>query len=169
MSRKTLLGVAASALVISAPVALAAPNNKDRVIGSGFIGSVEAPNQFNINAQSGPNGEDPKGTAHYHQPQADNPMFLGKVVCLRVQGNRASLIIEDQVERNQGRFSGGGGAVIFVEDNGKSPGGPPVDRQQNRRIAPEDFDAVVAQGCPEPMEPRTLLLQGDIQVDDATP
>jgi len=135
---------------------------KDFVVGGGEIGDPGLENHFAYNAQSGPNGEDADGRAHYVDP--GDRKFQGDVKCLRVEGNQASFVIEfTQGTKGQGAFEG---ALIYAEDNGNPQGGVSPDRQQNSRLTQAQLDAELADGCPEPIVPRRQLNSGNIVVHD---
>ena len=135
---------------------------KDRVQGSGENANV-VQNRFEINAQSEPDGSDPKGQGGFFA--TPDFKFKGEVVCLRVSGNRASVVVRFEHTKNQPpQF---GGDVMFLEDNGKSPGPPSPDFITNARLTPAQTDAFEANGCPPPIHPTTPVASGDIKIDDA--
>lgn len=162
--RQRLMTALAVSMAAAVPAATAqgASDNKDRVQGAGLNGSL-VPNRFEVNAQSNPDGTDPKGQGGFQ----DMPdfKFKGDVVCLRVSGNQATVVVRYRHEKNQPpQF---GGDVMFLEDNGKSPGPPSPDFITNARITPAQTDAFAANGCPAPIHPTTPVAQGDIKIDDA--
>jgi hypothetical protein len=154
-----LVAVVVPALV--AGTAQGASPNKDRVQGSGVNGSL-VPNRFEINAQSDPDGSNPQGQGGF----ADTPdfKFKGEVVCLRVSGNRATVVVRFEHTKNQPpQF---GGDVMFLEDNGKLPGTDSPDFITNARITPAQTDAFAANGCPATIHPTTPVASGDIKIED---
>jgi hypothetical protein len=138
----------------------------DSVIGAGEIGSAggQPNNVFLFRAVSNPAGAG--GVALFGEPTSLQA-FGGPVQCLRVDGNRASMVISLRVGINAPPRFVGGGAVIFVEDNGTaSPSETPVDRQQNRRLTAAQLAAQLQAGCPAPIVPASRILSGDIAVTD---
>src|SRR3954451_719500 len=84
-------------------------------------------NHFAINAHSGPNGENPFGEVHFTDTVSGPPIrrFNGPVVCLRVSGNIASIIMRFRNTKDEpSQFVGD---LMFVQDNGDPVNGQPVD------------------------------------------
>ena len=136
---------------------------QDFVVGGGENNPLATPiNHFAISAHSGPNGENPWGEAHFLNTTTGPPQerFNGPVVCLRVSGNIASIIMRFRNTANQpARFVGD---LMFVQDNGDPVNGQPVDQVRNMRLTS------IPQSCPPPVPPGTLpLTHGNIQVHDA--
>jgi hypothetical protein len=136
---------------------------QDFVVGGGENNPLIAPiNHFAISAHSGPNGENPFGEAHFLNTTTGPPVerFNGPVVCLRVSGNLASIIMRFRNTANQPpQFVGD---LMFVQDNGDPVNGQPVDQVRNMRITS------IPPTCPPPVPPGTLpLTHGNIQVHDA--
>src|SRR3954453_1449185 len=114
--------IAAGALLPAGATAGGANSNapQDFVVGGGQ--NNPAPpfpiNHFAINAHSGPNGEDPFGEVHFTDTTSGPPIrrFNGPVVCLRVTGNLASIVMRFRNTANQPpQFVGD---LLFVQDNG---------------------------------------------------
>jgi hypothetical protein len=154
---------------VLAMFAFPAVSHADFVGGSGAIAAPagQPNNDLLIAALSGPNGENPAGFGVYAVPLTAQA-FGGEVQCLRVVGNRAAMVVTvDAGITVPPRFVGGG-AVIYVEDNGPTPpAGLPFDRQQNQRLTAPQLAARLAAGCPAPIvAPRSPLLTGDLFVMD---
>jgi hypothetical protein len=164
-----LTGVAATAGAVPSNES----GNKDSVHGAGQIltapGDGSVPNnRINVTAKSGPSGEDPDGKVSF-KALADKPAFSGDVVCLRVEGNRATILFSlDKTKQGPPRFEDGG-AIVFIEDNGNPSGGESPDRQRNFRLTEEQFAIQRAAGCPEPITPMRELESGNLIVRDAQP
>ena len=163
-------GIAIAAALFVAPTQAAGPG--DSIHGGGFISPpASCPSHFAVNARSGPAGEDPDGRLHYASASGTatcpkSAFFNADVVCLRVDGNQATLLAGlDKTKNGPPRFEGGG-FMAFYEDNGNPKGGEPLDRQQNTRLTPEQFAVQQALGCPPPIEPRTTLIHGNIHIRD---
>ena len=91
----------------------------------------------------------------------------GPVTCLRVAGNKAAIKYRfDQASGSAAPFKGGG-VEVFVEDNGKSRDGHPVDA--NAAGSPQaagEFDAAATQ-CDDPnLAPYDTVESGDYTVKD---
>ena len=121
---------------------------QDSVTGSGFlsIGLAQGPCQFQVDARSGPSGENPTGTT-LCTPLPGPPGT--EVTCLNVQGNVALMTIR--------RLDTGLEGSIRITDNG--PGVLDV------------VEANFGPGCPQP-QPfyfNVGLVSGDYVVVDAPP
>jgi hypothetical protein len=152
----TLLG---GALLGPVPEAGAqAPAAQDSVIGSGVFVEDPCSSKFScgwgigIDARSGPSGENPTGSFGLVviTSEGPGPSFTGRVTCLSVEGNRATVGVEI--------FGGSPGPyLIHVEDNG----GAGEDRYR-----PELVPTVPAQ-CPPPLPAGSAIYPGDFVVHDA--
>jgi hypothetical protein len=133
-------------------------------VGHGLLVAASE-NHFAFSAHSGPQGEDPKGEAHFHDNTTKDGTparrFQGDVTCLRVSGNRATFVVDFRKLKNRS----GDGVVITVEDNG-NPAGP----ASPDRIGVRDFNGAPPP-CPDPaLSPANgVVTRGDIDVRDATP
>jgi hypothetical protein len=138
---------------------------QDLVTGGGIsdIGT-----SLGFNAHSGPLGEDPRGHVTLKNKGLEDAVSdrKGKVVCLRVQGNRAIVGFEDQDADGNPVYR-----EIFAEDNGEPRGGQPVDRLAG--IGPRaGFQTPPPPQCRAnfPAAGFGLVLQhGNINVSDGTP
>src|SRR3954447_17867076 len=122
--------IAAGALLPSGATADGANSNapQDFVVGGGENNPLTAPvNHFAISAHSGPAGENPWGEVHFLNTSTGPPQerFNGPVVCLRVSGNIASIIMRFRTTKNQPPNQGFVGDLIFVQDNGAPMNGQP--------------------------------------------
>jgi hypothetical protein len=100
----SVLAVAAAALLAAPPLATAAPQ-QDRVTGKGAIG----PDEVRINATSGPQGENPRGT--FTVNFSGSTAYHVKVSCMIVSGDTAIV---------GGLDSKGNEVFVIVQDNGDS-------------------------------------------------
>ena len=163
-----LTGVTASAVAVPSNQA----QNHDSVQGAGQIltapGDGSIPNnRIAVTAKSGPSGERPRGMVSF-KALADQPAFRGPVICLRVEGNKATILFAlEKTKDAPPRFENGGG-LVFIEDNGNPVGGVPVDRQRNFRLTESQFEDQKAQGCPAFQEPMRPLVHGNLVVRDAS-
>jgi hypothetical protein len=169
------VAAAAIGLITAAasPCVAGAAGSKDRVNGGGELrtappGSSNPPNHFSINAQSNPDGTDAFGILHFTSAQ-QGLRFDADILCLRVVGNRASILARFRHTKNEPPRLDGGGIVVFVEDNGNpQPGGQSSDRHQNTRLSAPRFDLMVQMGCPDPtLASLVQQLRGNIHVTDA--
>ncbi len=119
---------------------------QDSVTGSGFlaVGLAQGPCQFQVDAHSGPTGENPTGNT-LCTPLPGPPG--SEVTCLNVQGNVALMTIV--------RLDSGSVASIRITDNG--PSGLDV------------VEAAFGPGCPQPQSFyfNVGLISGDYAVVDA--
>jgi hypothetical protein len=173
MRKLSLLALMGAVLAGLTASAAAVPDHKDSVHGAAQIltapGDGSVPNnRLNVTAQSGPSGENPKGKVSF-KALADKPAFRGDVVCLRVVGNRATVLFSlDKTKEGPPRFENGGG-LMFVEDKGNPVGGVPVDEQRNMRLTEEEFEEQRNEGCPPPEDPTRPIVRGNLHVRDAQP
>jgi hypothetical protein len=138
-----VLGVLVFGLLSMASVSVAAPEPppqplQDTVAGtgtSGFCGGT-----FQVDARSGPSGENPTGQL------ACGTFFSGPVTCLSVSGNVALLTTQTS------QF---GAVAVRITDNGPSA---------------DQVEAVPGTGCPTPVGSYIdMRFTGDIVVVDAPP
>jgi hypothetical protein len=161
LSRRIALAVAVGALAVPASV-IGAPD-RDTVQGAGQ-NNVPPPfpiNHFTVSASANPDGSDAKGFAQFIDTVSDNaPLkFRGDVLCLRVTGNVARLVMRITDSTNPG-IPEGRLWRVDVEDNGKNTGGENVDEVRNGPITTVDCSG-------ESTGVRTLT-HGNIRVHDAS-
>jgi hypothetical protein len=117
---------------------------QDSVTGRGF--SLTCPGDVEVNAQSGPSGEDPTGFA-----RCGTFLFDGPVTCLSVSGNVALLTVQSSTF---------GSVAVRITDNGVSG---------DRLEAFPSFGAPGV-GCPTPLISYSeFSFIGDLTVVDAQP
>ena len=113
---------------------------QDSVIGSGSSSVPGCNGPVEINAQSGPSGENPTGQVNC------GSLFSGPVTCLNVSGNVALLTVQSSIF---------GPVAVRITDVG-----PTGDR----------LEAIPASGCATPLSSYVNLeFTGDIVVVDARP
>jgi hypothetical protein len=111
---------------------------QDSVTGSGVSNVPGCSGPFEVNAQSGPSGENPTGQVHC------GTLFSGPVTCLNVSGNVGLLTVQDSVFGQVG---------VRITD-----GGPMADH----------LEALLGAGCPTPLGSYLDFdFTGDIVVVDA--
>jgi hypothetical protein len=147
--KRLLVEAATIAALIGVPAAPvhAQTAGEDSVIGNILIGPAAV---AEFEARSGPQGENPSG---FVSLSSRSSAEAGRVACLTVIGNRATIGFENAL-------GGGSGGLIFVEDNGPARDG--LDRFGVRLIAQPP------RTCPEPEAFHTFIA-GDIRVHDAQP
>lgn len=124
----------------AAGVAGAQTPAKDSVTGSGVSNIPGCSGPFDVNAQSGPSGENPTGQLNC------GTLFSGPVTCLNVNGNVALLTVQDSVFGQVG---------VRITD-----GGPMADH----------LEALLGAGCPTPLTSYLDFdFTGDIVIVDAPP
>ena len=109
--RMVVLAAFALLLALSAAGGVMAAPKRDLAAGTALFPELDV--RVHINAQSGPSGEDARGTFRLEQGTIS---LGGSVTCLFVSGTTA--IIGGTLEQNE---FGAGGFLQFVQDNG-SPG-----------------------------------------------
>jgi hypothetical protein len=155
MSR--IAGMAAVALAVvalCAPTAPAQIPRQDSVSGSGFLtlGAGQGPCQLEVDARSGPSGEDPSG----HTVCTPLPGEPGSnVICLDVQGNVAVMTIVriDTGSVASFRITDNGPGLLDVVEGNFGPGCPtPQSFYFNLGLASGDFVVVDAPPLPATMD-----------------
>ena len=163
------LSLAITAIAATAGLTAVAPSVGGATAGDSVHGGGQLPptasgcvNHFAVNARSDADGTDAKGVLHY---QAANckAFFNADVVCVRVAGNRASVVAEFRNNRGDPAFEG---LLAFYEDNGQPEGGVSSDFQQNVRLNAAQLAARQALGCPPPIHPFTRLVRGNLVITD---
>jgi hypothetical protein len=98
MRRRLLLAVVGLVVAVSCtlpPAAAGQVPTEDSVVGDGegnfFL--------FDVDARSGPSGENPSGTATWHLGRASGPTWTVDVTCLSVTGNTAVIGFSGTVSR----------------------------------------------------------------------
>jgi hypothetical protein len=138
--------------------------DRDMVNGGGQLPAPPGipTNNFSHNAK----GDlfDADGRIHFHE-RGGEFKINGDVLCVRAEGNRASILYEDAAGTRPARTTAGG--VIYVEDNGQPLGGQPVDRENNNRLTRQQLDQQLGNGCPDPSNAVTYPLRnGNLTVHD---
>jgi hypothetical protein len=131
---------AAVGTLAAAGVSGAQTPGQDSVTGSGVSNIPGCNGPFEVDAQSGPSGENPTGQVNC------GTLFNGPVTCLHVSGNVALLTVQDSVF---------GAVGVRITD-----GGPMADQ----------LEALLGAGCPTPLSSYLDFdFTGDIVVVDAQP
>ena len=125
-----------------------------------FGGGARPPVTNEIEAISGPAGEDPAGTFRIKYPSFE---LSGRVVCLTVAGNRASVggIIE---QSNEAQYPVGHAVQLAFTDNGD----PGIGK--DTQVTYPGIDS--ASPCSVPLfdyQPELALIDGNYVVHDAQP
>lgn len=157
--------VAVGVAVLAGAVSQAgADPSKDSVKGTGANNpSTGIINSFHVNVQSGPNGEDPKGTVTFTSLMPPKRSFTGEATCLRVTGNQATIVADFSKTRREADGFDANGVIVWVEDNGKKIKDQSSDEIRNA-VQPVE---ILPASCPPPMDPaRMALTKGDIRVVD---
>jgi hypothetical protein len=149
--RIVVLALATVVAAVAVPAASAQTPAGDSVTGSGTAGETRADVfGFQIDAHSGPSGENPTGSAHITPGEIGQP-FGGPITCLAVRANVATFNFEAQ--------PGSTSVATFVATD--SPAGDQVAYVGGGR-APTDCSPVTN-------PPNQPLNGGDIVVTDAQP
>jgi hypothetical protein len=126
--------------------------------------------QIGLAAHSDNLGGDPNGNVSARsRPQSGFPApfkFGGRVTCLKVVGNRAS--IKYRFDRSDNPFLLGGGIEIFVEDNGQPSTQATMDGAANGAPMPQAlFEASGPARCDDPtLAPYQPVDHGNFTVTD---
>jgi hypothetical protein len=158
--------VAATCLALASASGAGAEPAHDSVDAGGLL-VARSINHFELHARSGPLGEDPSGSGHFHDNTdkdgtVKGARFNGTITCVRVDGNRAVLVLDFRNVKDQ---PGPRTAVmVFLEDNGTLPGPQSPDK-----IAVIDLLAPTA--CPDPLSvtPAGEVDRGDVKINDVEP
>jgi hypothetical protein len=148
---------------------------RDRAVGAGsseFAIGLVGEASFTLRSSSAPDGSRPRGYVTAEgDPDGPGPIepftAEGRVTCLRVSGNRAS--IKWRFDKATGSAAQFAGVQSFVEDNGRPRRGESPDRAA---IDPPQtaatFEATAAQ-CEDPATRATYerLNRGNVTVKDA--
>jgi hypothetical protein len=129
---------------------------------------------FALRASSDPFGARPAGyVTASGDPDGIGPAepftARGRIMCLRVDGNRASIKWSlDQATGSAAPFKGGG-VQSFLEDNGRPRRGQPVDRASIDPPQPAASFELNARRCDDPDTRPTYdrLNEGNITIHDA--
>jgi hypothetical protein len=119
---------------------------------------------FVVSAQDGPNGATGHYTAQYAKGKQKHG-YSGKVTCVRVEGNLASVGIVITKVDGPGNPAGvqvGAGEIIRIADNGNPSDGGAADS-----ISGGAFTATPPTTCPDPVNPTTPYVGGNVLVKDA--
>jgi hypothetical protein len=138
----------------------------DQVAGGGSNGHPTADNHFSIEAKSNADGSNPSGKFEFHATENGPPVerFDADITCLRVSGNKATVVGQITRNRNNGNLAGRY-VIVRITDNGPPVGGVSTDEIRNA-VQPA---GATRPECPPPaeIEPRGLS-NGNIVVQDAT-
>lgn len=132
---------------------------QDKVKGGG---SVEFGKLNFKGVRSDPLGDDPTGRVKFKETGFVNVSVEGRVTCLNVAGNRAT--VGGEITKSSDPTLVGRGFVSLAEDNGSPKGGTPDRADYN--VLPEGEPPPLT--CTEPEEPPFELEQGNLTVSDAT-
>jgi hypothetical protein len=136
----------------------------DSVVGLGKNGGAPV-NSFGVSARGDANGANALGGAFFLDT-VNSPAraFWGPVVCMNVQGNRATVVFRQTYKLNADvRYDGD---IMYLEDNGLAGRSGPVDKMINTRLTLAETNAYAANGCPPPLAPSTKITVGDIAIHD---
>jgi hypothetical protein len=175
MGRILTAGLIATGLLLPGS---AIANEGDFARGSGsnqFALGTLGEASFALVATSDPFGARPAGyVTSRGDPDGVGPMeqftARGRVTCLRVEGNRASIKWRfDHATGSAAPFEGGG-VQSFLEDNGRPRAGRSVDRALIDPPQPPGSFGLNAGECDDPSTRATYdrLESGDVRVHDAT-
>ena len=148
---------------MTAPAATSAGAPFDHVVGGGQNNppSTAPVAHFQINAKSGPNGEDPEGFFSFKRTVDGPPTeeFTAEVTCLNVQGNLATVVGHVQRTKDD-TFPADRYYLVRIKDMGQ--GKNTEDRVGNSLYLGDPTK------CPSPIEPRAeVVTSGNVDVFDA--
>jgi hypothetical protein len=155
MRRGALAAVAASlSVLLLVPGAGASHDPSGEPFGEDFVVgsfSTDFRSTTNVDAHSGPSGENPTGEVRIVTPRDVVP---GTVTCLNVAGNRATIGIDVP------DFFGSADLLIFVEDNDRA------EQDEAAVVSTSELPLI----CPtNPSTALSPVVVGDITVHDAVP
>jgi hypothetical protein len=151
--RRVVVAAFIAVSVLSAPGAAAQVPLQDSVTGSGTAGMTRADAfAFQIDAHSGPSGENPTGSAQITPAEIGQP-FGGPITCLAVTGNVATFNFEalpasTSVETFVATDSPAGDQIAFVGPGRAPTDCSPVTNPPNQPLRSGDIVVVDAQPFP---------------------
>jgi len=167
MSRKLKILAAAAGCMMAAGLTQPSASGAspfDHVVGGGQ-NSPNAPNpvaHFQINAKSGPNGENAQGKFSFKRTSDGPPteQFTATITCLRVVGNRAAVVgLVDRTKDDP--FPAGRYYLVRIQDMGQ--GNSSQDEIQNGVYTGDPYN------CPSPtFNSITPITSGNLNVFDAS-
>lgn len=136
---------------------------KDHVSGGGSNGAA-VDNHFSINALSAADGTDARGKFQFHDTESGPPTerFDADVKCLRVSGNRATVVGQITNSRPNSGFEGRY-MIVRLEDNGPPRKGVSTDEITNQLLPAGSQQPA----CPPPPDLSGNLSHGNITINDA--
>ena len=157
--RARAIGLASGLALLALPVGSHGQGGgaHDFAVGSGsnqfLIVLGEA--RLSVSAHSDSDGGRPSGHVRAKgDPDGEGPMepfaLEGEVTCLRAEGNRAAIKYRFKHAEGSAEPFEGGGAQIFLEDNGDPRGGQPVDRATFDPPQPAGVYDLAADECDDP-------------------
>jgi hypothetical protein len=153
MTRIVVLGLATVVAAVAVPAASAQTPAGDSVTGSGTVGETRADAfLFQIDAHSGPSGENPTGSAQITPAEIGQP-FGGPITCLAVRANVATFNFEalpasPSVETFVATDSPTGDQIAFVGPGRAPTDCSPVTNPPNQPLNRGDIVVVDAQPLP---------------------
>lgn len=167
MKRKGLAVAAAGALVVSGVAAGTAVGggSYDSVSGAVKRTAINNPEEwhFVVSAQDGPNGPTGHYTAQYSKGKQKHG-YSGKVTCVRVEGNLATVgirITKVDGPGNDPAVQVGAGEVIRIADHGNPSSGGATDA-----ISGGAFSETPPTTCPPPVDPGVPYVSGNVVAKD---
>lgn len=160
----TVAALACVAILSTSGLAGAGPNSKDSVKGNGLNNPPDGKiHRFHVNVQSGPNGEDVKGSVTFTSLETKRS-FTGEATCLRVSGDQAVVVADFTKTRGFPDGLQANAVRVQVQDNGRKVAGQSPDEVRN---SVQVLDAPTT-NCPAPADPGTMpLTKGDVRVEDS--
>ena len=136
---------------------------KDHVSGGGSNGAA-VDNRFSINALSNADGTDATGKFEFHATENGPPTerFDSDVRCLRVVGNRATVVGQITNARPNAAFEGRY-VILRLEDNGPPRKGVSTDEITSQLMPAGSQEPA----CPPPPDLNGTLSNGNITINDA--
>jgi hypothetical protein len=156
--KRLMAALAFSVMLVVPGIASATAVKKDFVLG---WGEISGNNTFIVAALSDADGSNARGFVKIKDPDQS---FTAKVVCLRVSGNRATLLAD--VVKQVGRPDlVGGGVEVRLADNGRN-GQPVKDEFSNTTYGQAAWQVRRPLGCLPPLAPMSPIIRGEIKVGD---
>jgi hypothetical protein len=165
-----VLAIALAGAVATASATSGGSPNENYVVGGGENNPANGRiNHFYISAHSGPHGRNPWGEGGFIETLFSPSIrhFYGRVICLSVDHNLASLVFE--VDNGLNEPSWLAGDVMFLEDDGEpGPSGQSPDRMINSELNATDLASYEENGCPQPktISAARRLTSGNFVVND---
>jgi hypothetical protein len=153
--KRLIAALVFSVMLVVPGIASATAVTKDFVFG---LGEISGNNVFAVAALSEADGSNARGFVKIKDPDQS---FTAKVVCLRVSGNRATLLADVVKQVGRPDLVGGGVEVRLAENHY-----PAKDEFSNTTYGSTAWLVRRPAGCLPPLAPMSPIVRGFVKVGD---